>query len=238
MAPKKVLIVARPSADIDLLLIRLRDAACLVEFAMTAEDGIRVAGEFAPEIVVIDDGITDCTPVELMLRMRSETSAEYPPVFMVAMPGEFHGPGSVLVERGQPANVNGVARIVDQIVDVLTSKHGELAEPEQIHCHGLSLDRARHRGWVDGNVLRLTPTEFRLLWKLASRPGYVLSRAELTIVCKGSETATAVQSRTIDAHIKSIRRKLSDRSRLIETVHGVGYRFQETGATVTEGPAV
>lgn len=85
---------------------------------------------------------------------------------------------------------------------------------------------------MGGNVLRLTPTEFKLLWKLASRPGYVLSRNELTKLCKGADGATAVQSRTIDAHIKSILRKLSERSRLIETVHGVGYRFQEPSAVV------
>jgi DNA-binding response OmpR family regulator len=77
--------------------------------------------------------------------------------------------------------------------------------------------------------LSLTPTEFRLLWELVRRPGYVLSRSELTRTCKGSENA--VQARTIDAHIKSIRRKLRDRAHLIETVHGVGYRFQEMEVT-------
>jgi two-component system phosphate regulon response regulator PhoB len=80
--------------------------------------------------------------------------------------------------------------------------------------------------------LHFTPTEFRLLWELARQPGYVLSRTELTKLCKGSETA--VQARTIDAHIKSIRRKLNDHADLIETVHGVGYRLQEVPSVIAD----
>ncbi|MCP4194954.1 MAG: response regulator transcription factor [Planctomycetaceae bacterium] len=187
---------------------------------------------FAPDIVVIDEEILGGTPIELILRMRAEVSAERAPVFMVAVQSEAANSSSDLLDRSQPAVFNGVARIADQIAGLMNSSQHSDAEPEQIHCHGLSLDRARHCGSVAGNVLRLTPTEFKLLWKLASRPGYVLSRNELTKLCKGADGATAIQARTIDAHIKSIRRKLLERSRLIETVHGVGYRFQETSAVV------
>ncbi len=229
MNPKLVLVIARPSTYMENLLGRLRDAACWVELATNSADGARVAAHLNPEIVVLEDGMPDGTPVELMLRIRSVVSAEKPPVFLLAMSGEPLCTTPDVVD--QPGTGNGVVRVVDQIVGFLSSTNGETTEPEQIHCHGLILDRARHRVSVDGEPLHLTPTEFKLLWQLASRPGYVLSRSKLARVCKGSESA--VQARTIDAHIKSIRRKLSDRSRLIETVHGLGYRFQELEATVS-----
>jgi DNA-binding response OmpR family regulator len=78
---------------------------------------------------------------------------------------------------------------------------------------------------VDGRTLHLTPTEFKLLWELARRPGEVLTRADLTTLCRGANSA--VQARTVDAHIKSIRSKLQEHAQRIETVYGVGYRFQE-----------
>lgn len=229
MNRKLVLVIARPSTYMENLLALLRDAACWVELATTAADGARIATHLDPEIVILEDGMPDGTPVELMLRIRSVVAADTPPVFLLAMSGQPLRTAPDITD--QTGNATGVARVVDQVVSFLSLANGEKVEPDQIHCHGLSLDRARHRVSVDGELLHLTPTEFKLLWQLASRPGYVLSRSKLAKVCKGSESA--VQARTIDAHIKSIRRKLSNRSRLIETVHGLGYRFQEMEATVS-----
>ena len=225
MAPKRVLIIAHRSPDMELLVLRLRNAECFVEFAPSIDEGLDIAADFTPEIVVIDDGIDESSPVEATMRLKAVLPADKLPVFMVAMPGTTEPGNAVLGEQNQPANVNGVSRIVDQIVGLLSNQEDTSSEPDQIHRQGLSLDRARHRVSANGRALHLTPTEFKLLWELARRPGYVLSRDKLTRICKGA--GSTVQARTIDAHVKAIRRKLSDRSQLIETVHGIGYRFQD-----------
>lgn len=119
--------------------------------------------------------------------------------------------------------------LLKKITGVLAAQTRAIApvpRGDSIEHQGLKLDRVRHRVWTDGQPLHLTPTEFKLLWELASRPGYVLSRAALSQECRS--TGSAVQTRTVDAHIKSIRRKLNHYAKLIETVHGVGYRFRET----------
>jgi two-component system phosphate regulon response regulator PhoB len=86
------------------------------------------------------------------------------------------------------------------------------------------IDRVRHRAFVGDRELDLTPTEFRLLECLVRQPGRVFSRPQLMDAAIGE--GAVVLERTIDVHIKTLRRKLGEMD-LIETVRGVGYRFRE-----------
>jgi two-component system phosphate regulon response regulator PhoB len=92
-------------------------------------------------------------------------------------------------------------------------------------CRGVTIDRQRHRAWVDGGEVSLTPTEFRLLEVLLRQPGRAFTRHELMDSAIGEDAI--VLERTIDVHIKSLRRKLGDAGDFIETVRGIGYRFRE-----------
>jgi DNA-binding response OmpR family regulator len=90
------------------------------------------------------------------------------------------------------------------------------------------VDSARRRVTLDGDVVDLTESEFRLLQTLARFPGRVYTRAELVERLQGVEFEP--YERTIDAHIKNLRRKLSDDARaprLVHTVYGRGYAFAE-----------
>jgi two-component system phosphate regulon response regulator PhoB len=225
MTPRKVLFVARPTESLVPWVARLRDADCLVEIAVTGAEGLRRTAELAPEIVVIEDALPDITPMELMLQLRSILPASSSPVFMLAGPRrpaeEDPAPGPKQQRPPDPS----VPHLIDQILRFVAAQPEPPPSGDRISHGSLMLDRSRHRVWLDGELVHLTPTEFRLLWELARRPGFVLSRKDLTPICRGTEHL--VQARTIDAHIKSIRRKLNHRSDLIETVHGVGYRLQE-----------
>ena len=87
------------------------------------------------------------------------------------------------------------------------------------------IDRVRHRATYKGEDLPLTPTEFRLLEVLLRQAGRAFNRHELMDAAIGEDAM--VLERTIDVHVKSLRRKLGDAADLIETVRGVGYRFRE-----------
>jgi two-component system phosphate regulon response regulator PhoB len=99
------------------------------------------------------------------------------------------------------------------------------AEPADVveHLH-VRIDRLRHRAYMDDQELDLTPTEFRLLECLLRQPGRAFSRHQLMDAAIGE--GAIVLERTIDVHIKTLRRKLGQMD-LIETVRGVGYRFRE-----------
>jgi two-component system phosphate regulon response regulator PhoB len=96
---------------------------------------------------------------------------------------------------------------------------------EVIEHLGVRIDLHRYQAGFRGVELRLTPTEFRLLERLLREPGRAFTRTELTDAAIGE--GSLVLERTIDVHIKALRKKLGAAGYLIETVWGVGYRFRE-----------
>ena len=94
--------------------------------------------------------------------------------------------------------------------------------PDVVRTEHLVMHPGRREALVDGRPLNLTPTEFDILYKLASNPDRALSRREL--LDRGDKDAESVD-RTVDVHVLSIRRKLGELSGLVSTVWGVGYRL-------------
>ena len=95
----------------------------------------------------------------------------------------------------------------------------------------VSIDRAEHRVAVDGSMVELTPTEYKLLLILAERRGRVQSRAHLLETVW--EAAPDIQTRTVDMHVQRLRTKLGGAGDLIETVRGFGYRVKSGQARAT-----
>jgi len=89
----------------------------------------------------------------------------------------------------------------------------------------LRIDPQRHKASVDGAELELTATEFKILQLLASHPGRIFNRSQILADSRG-ELAAAFD-RSVDAHIRTIRKKLGEHRDLIETVRAIGYRFAE-----------
>jgi DNA-binding response OmpR family regulator len=87
------------------------------------------------------------------------------------------------------------------------------------------IDGARHKVTVCRQEISLTSTEFKLLELMAKHAGVVLSRERILDAVSGYDSV--VCDRTVDAHIKSLRRKLGEAKDYIETVRGTGYRFRE-----------
>jgi DNA-binding response OmpR family regulator len=92
-----------------------------------------------------------------------------------------------------------------------------------VHIGDIELDPSTRRVQCNGGGVHLTPTEFDLLHYLAARPGRVATREELLEQVWGYEIPSG--ARTVDSHVRSLRRKLG--ARLIRTVHGVGYAVEE-----------
>ena len=94
-------------------------------------------------------------------------------------------------------------------------------------ANSLVLDEERHRATLDGRSLDLTPVEFRLLRTLASRPGRVFSRDKLLEHLYADHRV--VTDRTVDAHVKNLRRKLEEArpgQELVHSIYGVGYKLE------------
>jgi len=98
-------------------------------------------------------------------------------------------------------------------------------DQERIELGEVVIDAGRHLVSIRGEKIPFTATELRLLHFLASNPGRVFTRDLLLGRAIGEHAF--VEDRNIDVHIRSIRKKLGDYRNLIETIRGVGYRFQE-----------
>jgi DNA-binding response OmpR family regulator len=112
---------------------------------------------------------------------------------------------------------------------VLRRAQGQVQAPAMVRLGGLEIDLQGRRVSLDGQPLQLTPNEFKLLALLARHPGQTLTREQLLDELHGA--AYPSFDRSIDSHIKNLRRKLQtgpDQTASIETVYGVGYRIVVT----------
>ena len=92
----------------------------------------------------------------------------------------------------------------------------------RLQVGALVLDADRHEASLEGDVLTLTRSEFRLLWALCTRPGRVFTRDELVEKITAGESL--IIDRNVDVHVSSIRKKLGESGGMISTVRGVGYK--------------
>lgn len=129
--------------------------------------------------------------------------------------------------------------VVARVRAVLRRVQGEPVLPKVIQTGLLRIDVDRHEVEVNGQPVHLTPTEFSLLRTLAEHPGYALTRMEL--IEKGLGYSYEGLERTVDSHIKNLRRKLDQAggsglgTELVETVFGVGYRLRAEPRQTREG---
>jgi two-component system phosphate regulon response regulator PhoB len=98
-------------------------------------------------------------------------------------------------------------------------------EPDVVSRSGITVDRRRHTVTVQDEIVNLTPSEFRLLETLIRQPGRVFSRVELMHAALGEDAL--VTERTIDVHIRGLRKKLGEAAQAIATVRRAGYFFRD-----------
>jgi two-component system alkaline phosphatase synthesis response regulator PhoP len=178
------------------------------------------------DLVVLDLGLPDVDGLEVLAAARD--GREVPVVVLTArsqvedrIDGLRRGADDYVTKPFSPTE------LVLRVQAVLHRTRGGTASGTDVRTFGggrLRVDEARHEVGLDGSRLELTPTEWGLLTALAATPGRVYSRYELVNRVRGYEFAG--YERTIDSHVKNLRRKLgADAAEIVETVLGVGYRL-------------
>jgi DNA-binding response OmpR family regulator len=172
----------------------------------------------AADFVVLDVGLPDMDGFEVCRQVRK--SSDVPILFLTSRTEEIDRVvGLELGADDYMAKPFSTRELVARIKAISRRTAGRAAPP----AAGLVLDREAFSAVVDGRALDLSRTEFDLLSCLAAHPGRVLTREQ--ILDQAWRDGGCVTDRTVDAHIKALRKKLSP-SECIETVRGVGYRFQ------------
>jgi two-component system, OmpR family, phosphate regulon response regulator PhoB len=193
-------------------------------------EGLRKAQTMLPDAVLLDIMLPGMSGLDVCRELRAGEKTRDIPIIMITAKSEETDQvvGYSLGADDYVAKPFSNKILLHKVKALLRRVEGS-GEPGDVSEHqGVKIDRVRHRVTVNDEPLDLTPTEFRLLECLVRQPGRAFSRHQLmdTAIGEGS----IVLERTIDVHIKTLRRKMAEaggRGELIETVRGVGYRFRE-----------
>ena len=193
---------------------------------VTAADGqsvLTIARRDKPDLIILDLMLPNIDGREVCRILRRES--DVPIIMLTALSEEIDqvtgleiGADDYITKPFSPR------AMVARVRALLRRTQGEIKTPSLIRAGGLEIDTEKYNVSFNSSPLKLTPNEFKLLVLLASRPGQTLTREQLLDDLHGAAFSV---DRSIDSHIKNLRKKLESASgeAMIETVYGVGYRF-------------
>ncbi len=215
--------------------IALQAEGFLTRVYSDGETALKAFGENPPDLAVLDIKMPRMDGLEMLRRLREKS--QIPVIFLTSKDDELDeaiglamGADDYIAkpfsQRLLIARIRAILRRTDGSVRV--SEDGEHEPAAVIERGKLMMDPARHRVTWGGNAVTFTVTEFMILETLAQRPGVVKSRNQL--MDSAYQDDIYVDDRTIDSHIKRVRRKfrqVDPTFDAIETLYGAGYRFND-----------
>ena len=223
----RVLIIEDERDLVDGLVYNLHREGYETIVAHDGKEGLRKAQTHIPDLILLDIMLPGMTGTEILRELRgADRTREIPIIILSARTEETDQVVGFSLGADDYVTKPFSPRVLMQRIKALQRRIEGTPEPgDLVEYLGVRIDRIRHRAFAEDQELDLTPTEFRLLECLLRQPGRAFTRTQLMDASIGE--GAIVLERTIDVHIKTLRRKLGS-SDLIETVRGVGYRFRET----------
>ena len=227
MGKGQILIVEDDRSLAEVLDYNLRQDGYQTLVANDGQDGLRQAKLRSPDLVVLDLMLPMVDGLEICRRLRADPVTRNILVLMLTAKSEETDEvvGFSVGTDDYVSKPFSVQVLLERIRALLRRRDGSSDDGSVLVSQGVMVDRERHRVTVEDKPLDLTPSEFGLLEALVRQPGRVFSRSELIDAALGGDSL--VLERTIDVHIRSLRKKLGPHAVLVETVRGIGYRFRD-----------
>ncbi len=225
MAKPKILIVEDDPDISELIQFNLEKAGYQTVRAEDGEQALRLAQKHTPDLILLDLLLPGLNGLEVCRRLKRDPAMQHIPIMMVTAKGEEMD-RVVGLELGaddyvvKPFSIREIILRIQKLLD----RREKQAASSFLKADSLLLDLEAHTAKLSEKTLELTATEFRLLAHLMGNRGRVQTREILLDRVWGYSFEG--YSRTIDTHIRRIRKKLKSHQNLIETVRGVGYRFK------------
>ena len=225
MSKQTILVVDDEQDLLDLIEYNLRKEGFNVLKAENGQEGIQIAKEQKPNLVLLDIMMPKMSGIEVCSQMRTDADLrQIPIIFLTARSDEkteIEG-----LDKGADDFITkpiSTTKLLSRIKAVLRRFDQTEEEERKLQVHDLEIDKDRYIVIRGEEEFQLPRKEFELLYYLASRKGKVRDRQTLLNKVWGDNIY--VVDRTVDVHVRKIREKLGDH--YIETVKGVGYRFKE-----------
>ncbi len=220
-------LVIEDEADLrEVLEYNLTREGYRVQLAPNGADGLRLARETRPDLILLDLMLPDMPGTAICKTLKRDPLTQDVRVIMLTARGEEidRVVGFELGADDYVVKPFSVRELLLRMAAVL--RRNDAPAPAVIQFGELRIDEAAHRVWVGGNEVALTSLEFKLLVVLYERKNRVQTRSVLLSDIWGIEAD--ITTRTVDTHVKRLREKLGGVGRYIETVRGVGYRFTDS----------
>jgi DNA-binding response OmpR family regulator len=232
-AKRRILVVDDERDIVDMVRYNLNKNGYEALVATDGQQALDMALREQPDLIILDLMLPGLHGTEVARRLKGDSRTASIPIVMLTAKGEetdivvgltlgaddyVTKPFSIKILLARLATV---LRRADAVGGALNAETGAT-----LKAGPLTIDISKHEATVDGETLKLTLTEFKLLCALVAARGRVLTRDQL--MDKAMGTDVFVTDRAIDVHITSIRKKLGKASWLVHTVRGVGYRLRES----------
>jgi two-component system phosphate regulon response regulator PhoB len=212
---------------LELIEVNLKGAGYEVITAADGQEALQKARNLMPDLILLDIMLPEMDGLEVCKALRRDAAtARLPIIMLTARTAEIDrvlglelGADDYITKPFSPRE------LVLRVKNLLKRAAAEPAGPERIQFGDLVIDPSRHRVTYQGKPLALTATEFKLVTVLAGRRGRVQSREQLLKDVWGYNSL--IDTRTIDTHMRRLRDKLGGAAKYLDTVRGIGYRFNE-----------
>ena len=212
---------------VDLLEFHLSKRGYNTSFSRDGEMGLEFCRKHTPDLLLLDLMLPGIKGLDVCRLLKTETVTEFIPIIMVTALGQESDIVKGL-ESGADDYVTkpfNVTILMARIAAVLRrAKEGTVVFDKDISIKDIKIQPRTRTVTVGDLKLDLTFTEFQLLYLLASHPGWVFTRYQIIDKIRGDNYP--VTDRSVDFQIVGLRKKLGEYGKLIETLRGVGYRFQ------------
>ena len=221
------ILIAEDEPDIaEVVQYNLRQHGFEVELKDRGDQALEIIRNDPPDLLILDLMLPGLDGLDVLRELRREAATQRLPVLVLTAKGE-EVDRIVGLELGADDYIPkpfSPRELVLRVKAILRRTEQVDEEQELLVAGRITLDVGAHRAALDDTEIKLTATEFRLLRLLMERAGRVQSRETLLTEVWGY--SEEVDSRTVDTHIRRLRRKLEDEAARVETVIGVGYRFR------------
>jgi two-component system phosphate regulon response regulator PhoB len=220
------LLIVEDEKDLSRLMARsFQRDGFTVEEAATARAALQACRARPPSCVLLDLMLPDASGLDVCRALKADPATRAVPVVMVTAKGEEvdRVVGFELGADDYVAKPFSPRELVLRVKAILRRTAGAGAAAAPVSVGPLTVDEEGHRALVAGRAVALTATEFKLLAHLARHAGRVATREAL--LERFWRDASEGTTRTLDTHVKRLRRKLGPAGRLVRTVRGVGFRL-------------
>src|SRR5216683_3942994 len=223
---KRILIIEDEHDVVDLLTLSLRKAGFTISTATDGAAGLEKARSEKPAFVILDLMLPRMPGLEICKILKGDPATRQIPIMMLTAKAEEID-RIVGLEFGADDYVTkpfSPREVILRIKAIL--RRGEARQDdERLTAGAITIDPVRHNVSVEGKRVNLTSIEFKLLCTLIQRRGRVQSRDRLLNDVWGYESV--IDTRTVDTHVRRLRKKLGKAADVIESVRGFGYRLRE-----------